>query len=270
MAERRMFSKQIIDSDMFLDMPVSAQALYFHLAMRADDEGFLNNPSKIMKIVGANKNDMDILIIKKFIIDFPSGIIVIKHWYIHNYIQNDRFRPTVYDGEKLLLDRKENKVYTLRKDQIEDADLFTQNSDVYSLDTQVSIGKDSIDKKRKDIEQKPLEILVETKSLFGQFWLIYPRKVGRDKCFRWFETHKISNELFNDIIKAIENQKKWDQWQDIQFIPHPYTWLNRGGWNDEQGKKESNHGKDSEPIKKDAYIPRRDRQNAKNKTDDSE
>ena len=90
MAERRMFSKQITESDAFLEMPFSTQVLYFHLGMEADDDGFLNNSKKIQKVIGASEEDMKILIDKHFIIPFESGIIVIKHWKIHNYIQTDR------------------------------------------------------------------------------------------------------------------------------------------------------------------------------------
>ena len=113
MAERRMFAKTIIDSDAFLDMPLSTQALYFHLSMRADDEGFINNPKKIMRMISASNNDIDILIAKKFIIPFDSGIVVIKHWKIHNYIRGDRITATKYEDEKALLSVKDNGAYTL-------------------------------------------------------------------------------------------------------------------------------------------------------------
>ena len=86
MAEKRMFSNQIIDSDSFLDMPATSQNLYFHLAMRADDEGFINSPKKIMRSIGANENDFDVLVAKGFLIGFESKIYVIKHWWVHNYI----------------------------------------------------------------------------------------------------------------------------------------------------------------------------------------
>lgn len=112
MAERRMFAKTIIDSDAFLDMPLSAQALYFHLSMRADDDGFINNPKKIQRMVGASDDDCKLLLMKRFIIAFESGVVVIKHWKIHNYIQKDRYKPTVYQEEKSLLIEKDNKVYT--------------------------------------------------------------------------------------------------------------------------------------------------------------
>lgn len=112
MAERRMFAKTIIDSDEFLDMPLSTQALYFHLSMRADDEGFINNPKKIMRMIGASQNELEILIAKRYILSFDTGVIVIKHWKIHNYIQKDRFKPTLYKEEKDLIGTKENKSYT--------------------------------------------------------------------------------------------------------------------------------------------------------------
>ena len=112
MAERRMFAKQIIDSDAFIDMPLSTQALYFHLSMRADDDGFINNPKKIIRMIGASEDDYKVLCLKRFIIPFDSGIVVIKHWKIHNYIQKDRYKPTVYTEEKATLTAKDNGVYT--------------------------------------------------------------------------------------------------------------------------------------------------------------
>ena len=112
MAERRMFAKTIIDSDAFLDMPLTTQALYFHLSMRADDEGFINNPKKIMRMIGASEDELKRLIAKSFIIPFESGVCVIKHWKIHNYLRNDRFKPTVYSEEKAQLVVKDNKAYS--------------------------------------------------------------------------------------------------------------------------------------------------------------
>ena len=118
MAERRMFAKTIIDSDAFLDMPLSSQALYFHLSMRADDDGFINNPKKIQRMMGACDDDLKMLVAKKFIIPFESGIVVIKHWKIHNYIRGDRKKETVYPREMSLLTEKENGAYSLKSDDI--------------------------------------------------------------------------------------------------------------------------------------------------------
>ena len=108
-----MFSLQIVDTDAFLDMPTSSQLLYFHLCMRADDEGFVGNPKKIMRIIGANDDDYKLLIAKRFVLIFESSVMVIKHWLIHNTIRMDRFNPTTYQDEKNLLQLKENKSYTL-------------------------------------------------------------------------------------------------------------------------------------------------------------
>ena len=113
MAERRMFAKTIIDSDAFLDMPLSTQALYFHLSMRADDDGFINNPKKIQRMIGCCDDDLKLLLAKNFIFAFESGVVVIKHWKIHNLIRTDRYKATVYQEEKAQLSVKDNKAYTL-------------------------------------------------------------------------------------------------------------------------------------------------------------
>jgi hypothetical protein len=147
MAERRMFAKTIIDSDSFLDMPHSTQLLYFHLAMRADDDGFINNPKKIQRMIGCADDDLKVLIAKNFIIPFESGIVVIKHWKIHNYIQKDRYKETVYQEEKAMLETKNNKVYTP----------CIQNGIPigYNSDTQVRLGKDRLGKESEGYDDVP-------------------------------------------------------------------------------------------------------------------
>lgn len=137
MAERRMFTKRITESDAFLDMPMSAQCLYFHLNMSADDDGFLNSPKKIQRQVGASDDDFKLLLAKSFIIAFESGIIVIKHWKMHNYIQSDRYKPTDYIEEKSRLYIKKNKSYTLNENEMDTECI--QN---------VSVGKDRLGKDR--------------------------------------------------------------------------------------------------------------------------
>lgn len=161
MAERRMFAKTIIDSDAFLDLPLTTQALYFHLSMRADDEGFINNPKRIMRMIGASEDELRLLIAKSFIIPFESGIVVIKHWRIHNYIQKDRFKPTPYTEERSQLVEGKNKEYQFVSDTesiqpvydvdatcIQDVSTSDTNciQPVYQMDTQVRLGKDSVDK----------------------------------------------------------------------------------------------------------------------------
>lgn len=139
MAERRMFAKTIIDSDAFLDMPLSAQALYFHLSMRADDEGFVGNPKRIRSMVGASEDDLKLLLMKRFILAFDSGVVVIKHWKIHNYIQSDRCKPTTYIEEKntLTLDGKKAYIEKLDTDCIQNG---------YNSDTQYRLGQGRVDK----------------------------------------------------------------------------------------------------------------------------
>lgn len=112
MADKRMMSKSVIDTDMFLDMPASTQCLYFHMLLRADDDGFLKNAKTIMRTVGASPDDVKLLIAKQYLIPFDTGIMVIKHWRIHNYIKKDRYKPT--DCEEIkLLDVNEKGEYVL-------------------------------------------------------------------------------------------------------------------------------------------------------------
>ena len=112
-AERRMFAKTIIDSDAFLDMPLSAQALYFQLSMRADDDGFVNSPKRIQRMIGASEDDLKLLIAKSFVLVFDTGVIVIKHWRINNWIRADRKISTTYTDELDMLHIKENGAYSL-------------------------------------------------------------------------------------------------------------------------------------------------------------
>ena len=148
MAERRMFTKKITESDAFLDMPSSTQMLYFHFSMNADDDGFVNNPKKIQKMCGASDDDFKLLIAKSFIILFDSGIIVIKHWKMHNYIQADRYRPTDYVEEKSMLGIKSNKAYTLDVSKMDTECIHNGYIGKDSIG-KVSIDKDSIDKDSK-------------------------------------------------------------------------------------------------------------------------
>ena len=133
-----MMSKLIIKSDTFLDMPATTQNLYFHMLLDADDDGFINAPKSIMRMIGAKDDDMKVLVAKQFAIPFESGVVVIKDWKIHNYIQNDRYKPSTLP-ERDLLNIQKDKTYTLK-------------SDVSRMDTEciqtVSIGKDRLGKVR--------------------------------------------------------------------------------------------------------------------------
>lgn len=143
MAERRMFAKTIVTSDAFLDMPLSARCLYFTLGMFADDDGFVNNPKSIMRQVGACTDDLNLLIAKRFILTFESGVIVIKHWYIHNYIRNDRYKETKYIEEKATLMLDDKGAYTENNGLVYQTD--TNGIPMVSkMETQVKLGKVSL------------------------------------------------------------------------------------------------------------------------------
>ena len=149
MAKRRMLAKEIVGSDAFMDMPLSTQALYFHLVTEADDDGFVSAARKIQRMIGANDDDLKLLIAKGFLIAFPSGVCVIKHWLMMNQIKKDRYKETVYIEEKSMLYLKENKAYTLDLNQ--GKQIGTQmepnrNPNGTQMEPQYSIDKNSIDK----------------------------------------------------------------------------------------------------------------------------
>ena len=143
MAEKRMFAKTIIDSDNFIDMPISARLLYYDLGMRADDDGFVNAPKKITRMIGASQDDLKILIQKGFIIPFDSGIIVITHWRINNYIPKDRYHETTFQNELQMLTMNDNREYSPNSVYKVDTDCI---QDEYSSDTQIRVEKNSIEK----------------------------------------------------------------------------------------------------------------------------
>lgn len=182
MAERRMFAKTIIDSDLFLDMPSSTQCLYFHLSMRADDDGFINNPKKIQRMIGSNDDDLKLLIIKQFLIPFDSGVVVIKHWRIHNYIQKDRYKPTLYQSELEQLDVDRSKNYELK-----DVEISTDTKcihDVSKMDSQVRLGKVSLELDKDSIyihtaeEEKQVSKYVSNNENLKEFKNLYEKNIG--------------------------------------------------------------------------------------------
>ena len=142
MAQKRMFNNSVVGSDSFLEMPDSSQNLYFHLSMRADDDGFVDNWKSIMRMTGKKEDDLKILISKSFILPFESGILVIKHWKLNNYIQKDRYKETIHTSEKALLTTDENNVYRL------------DTNCIHSIEKN-SIEKNSIEK--NSIEKNSIE-----------------------------------------------------------------------------------------------------------------
>lgn len=170
MADKRMFSKSFVDSDFFLDMPQTAQLLYFHLSMRADDDGFINNPKSIARNVKCGEDDLKILAAKGFIIPFESGIIVIAHWKLHNYIKSDRYRETVYLTEKAQL-QVENNQYLLSGTITEPERLQSGTETEPQKRDRESI---EINQKNKNNVRKH-----EANELFERVWKLYPNKKGK-------------------------------------------------------------------------------------------
>ena len=214
-----MIAKTIVDSDAFLDMPASTQNCYFHLSIRGDDEGFINNPKKIMRMINASEDDMKILIAKKFVISFESGVIVIKHWRIHNYIRADRIKETLYKDERSTLEVCEDGIY---KD-VRHLSVTCQPNDRIGKDrlVEVRLGKDSINAQKA----------------FDEFWNVYPKKKSKEQARKAFAKHFDSIDSFGleNIIEKIELLKITKAWQKEggQFIPYPASWLNAHGWEDE-------------------------------------
>jgi hypothetical protein len=210
MAERRMFAKTIIDSDMFLDMPVTAQLLYFHLGMRADDDGFINNPKRIMRDVRSSDDDMKMLIAKNYIIPFESGVIVIKHWKMHNFIRSDRYKPSNCDEKGLVL-LTDKKVYELAPEGGIPSDIPVgiphgipeaipnSNQVVTERDTQDRLGKDRLGKDRLDIYSENSEG-VSTHTPYQKIVALY-----HDKCPSLPKVQKITDSR-KKAIKARWNE----------------------------------------------------------------
>lgn len=143
MPNRRMFSLSVIDSDIFMEMPMTAQALYFHLGMRADDDGFVSSPKRILKMTGCAEDDMRVLIGRGYVTPFESGVIVLNHWNIHNHVPKDRYHETIHQDEMKLIRLDDTRVYT------------PCIQTVSKMDTEVRLGKSRLGKSRGDISVCP-------------------------------------------------------------------------------------------------------------------
>jgi len=214
-----MFSPDIVASDAFLEMPTSSRELYFQLGMYADDDGFVN-PKKIMRMVGASDDDLKVLLTKRFLLAFQSGVVVIKHWLIHNMIRLDRYKETMYLEEKNSLTIKENKAYTELA--------TTRQPNGNQLAPQVRLGKVRLGKVTNTSANAETDYHEDFKSI----WEKYPRKVGKGAAFTSWKKAKPPLTI---ALAAIEAQKLSAQWKRDggQYIPHLATWLNQKRWQDE-------------------------------------
>lgn len=253
MAERRMFAKSIIDTDAFLSMPLSAQALYFHLCMRADDDGFVSNPRKIQRMISCADDDMRLLIVKRYILAFDSGVIVIKHWRIHNYIRKDTYRETMYLEEKSTLFQKPDGAYT-------DHPLISpsrpRDEPVDGSSTQDRIGKDRLGKDSKE----DTSVLPTAELLYDQvrksFITDCPSLPKPNAIAKWTDGRKksvrdkkISAEEFTEVFKRIEKSDfltgRNGKWHGCSFdwILKPSNWqkINEGNYDNRGGPEPPGH-----------------------------
>jgi len=221
MAERRMFAKTIVLSDEFLDMPLTARCLYFTLGMFADDDGFVNSPKGIMRQCGASQDDMNILISKKFILIFESGVIVIKHWRINNYLRSDRYQSTKYVEEKDQLMVNENGSYSFG----------IPNSGIPSIDKD-SIDKDSIDKDSGDYGIPAFDVQMA----FEEFYSHYKKKKNYASCKMNYLTlfrdvnpenyESLANNLTKGMYLFAMNYKDENpDDKDFKYLPSLDVWL---------------------------------------------
>ena len=256
MAQKRMFDKIITNDDNFLEMPNSTQALYFHLSMNADDDGFVNNWKSIMRITGTKEDDLKILISKSYLIPFDSGILVIKHWRINNYLRGDRYRPTQFQKEFNMLENHENKAYQLKSDW-STIGIPVVNPDKIRIDknrieknieeensienTKMSLNSEEMSLETDNLSSNDSLAIASTtktenkKEVFNNFLNIYneectnlpkclkiteKRKIAINKCLK----EKIGEEVFKQIcIKANqsdfligENDRNWKA--DFDFV----------------------------------------------------
>lgn len=240
MAERRMFAKTIIDSDAFLDMPLSTQSLYFHLSMRADDDGFINNPKKIQRMVGCGDDDLKLLMAKRFILVFDSGVIVIKHWKIHNYIRNDRYKPTLYQEEKAELAEKNSKAYTFKTEVIESEKhlgIPDDNRMGYQMDTQVRLGKDRLVKDKKKNSVEPSSTMPE---LFEKVWKTYPKKTNKKKAREQFLKKFKTEEDLEPFKKGYKDYLAYIKLNDWYHPQELFRWIRDDRYNDEYDLSQTN------------------------------
>ncbi|EKR9335309.1 DNA replication protein [Enterococcus faecalis] len=235
-----MFAKTIIDSDAFLDMPLSTQSLYFHLSMRADDDGFINNPKKIQRMVGCGDDDLKLLMAKRFILVFDSGVIVIKHWKIHNYIRNDRYKPTLYQEEKAELAEKNSKAYTFKTEVIESENhlgIPDDNRMGYQMDTQVRLGKDRLVKDKKKNSVEPSSTMPE---LFEKIWKTYPKKTNKKKAREQFLKKFKTEEDLEPFKKGYKDYLAYIKLNDWYHPQELFRWIRDDRYNDEYDLSQTN------------------------------
>ena len=216
MAERRMFTKKITESDAFLDMPSSTQMLYFHFSMNADDDGFVNNANRIRRVVGATQEDYQTLFDRGYLIQMSNGLVVVAHWRICNTIRKDRRKPTVYQSEYKKLKICDN---------------------VYTLDSKG-------EKQTQPVTSIPQEKTVQKSE---EFWKAYPRKEHRaltEQEYSILIMQGISEDMLIASAKAYAKDK---QDTEPKYLNCPDTWLHKGIYADYEVKEKKPEPEVTEP-----------------------
>lgn len=237
MAERRMFTKKITDDDHFLNLSSPAQALYLHLSMNADDDGFCNQITASMFKAHASVTDLEALLKNRYIYQFDSGVIVIKHWRMANALRKDRYTPTAFKNEMAMLKVSENGAYKLPDNNDVVAERLPNGCQLVAERLpQVRLGKDSIGKDINTIScngNSIIEFLSKKEMWFESFWEIYPKKQDKKKAKQKFLKLCTDEKKYQEIMQGLRNVLPVWAKKDNKYIPMPTTWLNGERWNDE-------------------------------------
>ena len=233
-----MFTKKITDDDHFLNLSSPAQALYLHLSMNADDDGFCNQITASMFKAHASVTDLEALLKNRYIYQFDSGVIVIKHWRMANALRKDRYTPTAFKNEMAMLKVSENGAYKFPDSNDAVAERLSNGCQLVAERLpQVSIGKVSIDKNNKNNiscnENSEVEVLDQKEMWFESFWEIYPKHQDKKKAKQKFLKLCKDEKKYQEIMQGLRNVLPVWAKKDTKYIPMPTTWLNGERWNDE-------------------------------------
>lgn len=225
MGDRRMLTRKVTDDDHFMALSASAQALYLHLSMSADDDGFCNQVSLCMFKAHASVSDLEALLSLRYIYQFESGVIVIKHWRMANALRKDRYTPTVWQNEFAMLNIKENGAYTMGG--LPDGCQMVAKR---LPDGCPNISKDKLSKDKLSKDNTHPQVGVD----FETFWDAYPKKKSKGTARKAF-AKALQKTSFDNIMNALYKMRDTKEWtkDDGQYVPYPATWLNGEGWDDE-------------------------------------
>jgi len=231
MAEKRMLTRKVTDDDLFIGLSASAQALYLHLSMAADDDGFCKQVSTCMFRAHASISDLEALLSNRYIYQFENGVIVIRHWRMANALRKDRYTPTIFQAELAKLELDDVGAYELVANRLPDGCQMVAN-----CLPQIRLDKNRLDKSREEENKDTLTLKGSSicAADFERFWSAYPKKRNKETARKAFK--KLKGVSIETLLEAIEKQKRSQDWlkDGGQYIPYPATWLNAGGWENEE------------------------------------